>query len=250
VFIVFIPLLKNNSFKNLYEVKSMIKSRDYIDLEILLIITLTGLMGGIFASSNSSDVFYFCSIQLFISIPFLIIIGQKYFDRFRASEKVKTFFLIFIMVICVISRPDVVKKRYQEIFNIKHDMLGLTQQQKIMKSFLADLFILGKEKTGKNKCIYIPQTEKWYYESQSFRSLGSPFVVPAVSGIAMIGGVPDTIFTLHMDSYGYDYYGTKRQFKAGNLAEARIIALAKGYSELTEYKVINENLSKQTFILK
>ena len=65
----------------------------------------------------------------------------------------------------------------------------------------------------------------------------------------MIGAVPDTILKSDY-SHGFYYYKKKEQLMAGNIDEAKIIAISKGYHELIVYHLINGQLNKQIIILK
>ena len=248
--IAMIIILKNKSLENWQEVKSMIRSGEFLDLEILFIITLAGFLAGMYVSSNGTDVYFFCSIQLILSIPVLILITQRYFERFRASDKVKTVFLFLVIALSFISRPDIIKG-VLEIPKERNEMLTLTPQQNILKRYISELFWLEKARDRKTKCIYIPQTEKWYYESQSYRPLGSPFVTPAISGIAMIEGIPDYIKKINRVYYyyGYYYYKNNEHSISHDITEVKNSALKKGYKELIAYQVVDGKLNKETYIL-
>jgi hypothetical protein len=247
--IAIIVMMRYKSLDNWSEIKLMIKTREFIDMEILFVMTVAGFLAGIYASSNPSDVYCFVTVQLFISMPFLLFFVQKQFERFRASGIAKSIFLYLIIAISIASRPDIMQG-YNEITQGKKKMAQLNPQQQMMKEFLDELFKLEKERDKETKCIYIPQSEKWYYESQWYRPMGSPLVVPAISGIAMIGGVPDTILNRNYNNYGYSYYKKNRQLMAENINEAKIIALRKGYNLLIEYQFINGKLDKQVFELR
>lgn len=261
-----IIVLKEKSLSNWGEIISISKSKEFIDLEMLFVITIAGFFGGIFASTHATDVYYFCSIQLFISIPYIIFFTQKNFERFRAAEMVKRIFLFIIIILSIVSRPDVIKGvskqlyagsqtnelngSIYEIIQLKKEMLRLTKQQQVLNAFIDELIKLEKGSDKKRKCIFIPQEEKWYYESQKYRPNGSAIVVPAISGIAMIGGISDSIIKSNVTNYGFYYYRKNRQIMARNIIDAKNIALKKGFIELIQYQFRNGKLSKQTFDLK
>jgi len=248
-FIAMIVIMKNKSLEKWGDFRIMMRSREYIDLELLFILTIAGLLAGMFSSSNAPDVYYFCTIQLFISLPYLILYTQKYFERFRASAKTKTIFLFLVVFLSIASKYDI-KKSLVDITMEKEEMHNLTQQQKGMRDLLGDLFKPEKESSRKTSCIFIPQTEKWYYESQSYRPFGSPLVAPAISGTAMIGGVPDTILKSDFIGHGYYYYKKNGQSMDRNIIEAKKTAIKKGYHELIQYQFVDGKLNKQTFNLK
>ncbi|MBN2400145.1 MAG: hypothetical protein JXI33_07370 [Candidatus Aminicenantes bacterium] len=262
-------LMKNKTLASWSELRSSIKSREYIDMETLFVITLAGVLGGILTSSHGTDVYYFCSIQWFVSIPYLIYFSQNIFDGFHAPGKVKTIFLFIVIVLSIVSRPDVIKGiaknnsdgaqrnktagSIYEIIQLKKEMLGLTQRQQVLKSFVNELFKLEKEIDKSTICVYIPQGEKWYYESQSYRPLGSALVTPAISGVAMIGGIPEGILkkeNMNIRGYGYYYYKKSGQRIPKNITEALTLAHEKGYKKLIKFQVIDGKLNKQTFNVK
>jgi hypothetical protein len=74
-------------------------------------------------------------------------------------------------------------------------------------------------------------------------------VTPAIAGIALVGGVPDTVYSSNIVYYNYYYYWKERQFPVRNTDEARIRAIQKGYSKLIEYQWKDGKLEKKTFNL-
>jgi hypothetical protein len=260
-FLAVIYLLKTQSFKNRNEIWSVIRSGKYIDLEILFVITISSMFGAILVSSLQADVYMFCTPQFFITIPFIIMFSQRYFDRFAASIKAKTFFLFLLIILSIVSNPDVFRTYYHRTIQVRHGMSRLSQQQQVLQSFLFELFKIEKEVDKKQICIYIPSTEKWYYESQSIEPLGqqslepsnplgSAMVIPAITGIALIGGISDSIYKANYNYAGYYYYKQGGQVQVKNLIEAKESAIRKGYTKLIKYQYIDGILAKQTFDLK
>ncbi|MEI6604269.1 MAG: hypothetical protein WCP35_03090 [Verrucomicrobiota bacterium] len=242
-------LLKNNSIHEWRELKTIFKSEKYLDLEVLFVLTTTGLLAGIFTSNNRADVFYFCAPQLYISIPYLIFFSQQYFENFAASFKAKGVFLFLLIALSIISTPEI-GGSLTEIIQIKKHLDILTTQEQEFNGFIHELFRLDKEIDKKSICIYIPSTEKWYYESQSYRPFGSPMVVPAISGIALIGGIPDNILSSDFNYYSYYYYKIAGKSQVESIDEAKEHAFQKGYKKLIEYKFRDGKLLKQIFDLR
>jgi hypothetical protein len=259
--IAVLVLLKKQPLRNWDEIRSVIKSKEYIDLEILFIITLASFIGALPTTTYSTDVFMFCMPQFFLSIPFLILFSQKYFDQFAASSKAKTLFLLIVIFLSVFSNPDAVTNYTTRILHVKRSMQSLSENQQVLQGFLAELFKLDKEGDKNETCIYIPKTENWYYHSQSDTPLGqisgepsnpmsSPMIVPAVTGIALIGGISDSIYQSGYIYAGYYYYKNEGQKQISNLAEAKKRAVRKGYSKLIAYQYIGKALVRQDFNLK
>jgi hypothetical protein len=203
----------------------------------------------------------FCTPQFLISIPFLIMLCQRYFDRFASSANVKTLFLFLLIFLSFFSNPDAIRNYQHRISMVRNNMLKLSQPQQVLQSFLPELFRIEKEFDKKRLCVYIPQTEKWYYSSQSYKPLGqltdepdnllaSPMVVPAITGIALIGGISDSIYKSNYNYSGYYYYKKTRQFQVKSIAEAKYSAIKKGYTRLIEYQCVDGKLVEQVFDLK
>lgn len=249
--IAMLVVLKHKPLKRWGEWKSIISSREYIDLEILFVITMSGFAGAIAVSSNASDAYYFCLTQFYLSMPYLIFFGQRHFERFRATNTVKAVFLFSVTVLSVVSRPDVfkVKDGFLEIIPLKAEMLSLTPQQQLLKDLVIDLYKLEKGSNKETKCIYIPQTEKWFYESQTRYPMSSPMVAPAISGIALIGGISEDILKSDYNYYSFYYYKKTGSQAINSLEDAKDSARKKGYKVLIAYRNLDSKLVKQTFAL-
>ena len=112
---------ENNQLSNWKEFRLMLKSKRYIELEVLIIINIFSFLGAIAVSYNAADVLHFFSPQLFIATLILILYTQKSFDRFIATNRMKNLFLISIIILSIVSRPKLILVGFDTI-KLKHEM--------------------------------------------------------------------------------------------------------------------------------
>lgn len=156
-----------------------------------------------------------------------------------------------IVCFSLLSRPDLLK--YQDGFfqflDVKKKSEQLSEYQIILNDLLIELHNLEKENNKKKKCIFIPQSEEWYYKSQEYRPKGSPMVVPAITGIPLIDGIPDSIMNSGYNYYSYYYYRGKDHVQVSNVSEAISSAKLKGYDKMFVFKEIDGKLEKEVYSL-
>lgn len=111
-----------------------------------------------------------------------------------------------------------------------------------------DLGMMGAAEKKKT-IIFIPQSNRLYWELLSdIYKRRSPFIVPAISEIALIKGLPTGLAEEEIKSMGYGYMGykfpQKQQAGEGTLDKICQEAISKGFSQLIvlngknqEYKI-------------
>ena len=251
LFIAVIVLMHYEKLKDLSKIKLIFSSKKYLDLEILFVITIFGFLGAMIVSSNKADVYYFCSTQLFFSLPYLIIFSQKFFDQYSPSSFRKSFTLFFFILFTICFRPqEMIFQPIVDIIHYKKDINRLSSQKLAAKSLLIDLYKIDKGPNKKTICVYIPKSEKWFYDSLSNSPIGSPMVVPAFSGIALVAGIPDNIYNSNINYFGYYYYRRIKPIAVRTIFQAKDWALKNKYDKLIEYQFINGALVKQSFDLR
>ncbi len=248
--IFFIIVLKENSVNSIKDLIQIFNSKKYIDIEILFVITLIGFTASIYVSSNPSDVSYFVSVQYYLSMPFIIYFLFIKYNQFKSSEKVRQIFLLSIVFLSILSRPDLLKYKdgFFQFMDVKKKSEKLSDKQIILKKFLLDINKLEKEINKQHVCIYIPQTEDWYYNSQKRFPRAAPFITPSISGIPMIGGIPDRVLNLENYDYGYFYYDIQNA-TINNMNQALKTANYKGFNKLIKYELIAGELDRETYLL-
>jgi len=95
-------------------------------------------------------------------------------------------------------------------------------------------------------CIYIPKTNRVFWDMQTFsRYDGTPFIVPALSGIAMIDGLPDYLSPISRRARGYNVYNkdyndkNPENYTDLNLEQVKSLAQLKGFSRIIKIGYYN-----------
>ena len=111
-----------------------------------------------------------------------------------------------------------------------------------------DLNQLEKEIDKEYTCISIPHSENWYYSTK----INSSFVVPAMSGIPLINGIPPKYYNEEGVNFSIilNPYQNNQKLLIENENNIYNTAKMLGYSRLIEYKNINNKLNKKIVDLK
>ncbi|QHT68833.1 hypothetical protein GXP67_20355 [Rhodocytophaga rosea] len=72
---------------------------------------------------------------------------------------------------------------------------------------LAELDKLDRE-DKQNKMIYVPRTSTWFWTESFSNPITTPFIIPALTGIKSVGGLPATFDFNFILAYGYQTYTT------------------------------------------
>jgi hypothetical protein len=249
-FIAVIVLLKSNKLSNWKDWKIFIRERRYLDIETLLIFSLVGFAAAVYVSAHSVVASYFGSTQIFISIAFLVIFLQMFFDSFLAAKTLKFVFLVAIIALSIISRPDFLNSGVK-VNHFKKDLTNLTQNQKLIEEYQVELFKLNYL-DKKEKCIYIPFSEKWYYSAQQ-TEVFSAFITPAISGIPLIGGISDSTYMSNgnfSNYYSLNAYKKQARKVVNSILDATRVAKSEGFKELIQYREVNGMIVKEVFALE
>jgi hypothetical protein len=247
VLLLILVVMKHQQLKSWNDYKKIFDSKKYLDLEVLFIFNLVGAVGALYVSANMQDVYVFFAVQLYISLVFITYYLQNKYYNFKATNKVKTLFLLIVLTMSIISRLDILKSAVQ-VIHTKRELTSLTKQQEVLKEYINELFKLDAEGNKKGKCIYIPHSEKWYYKSQ-YWDLGSAMITPAVSGIALIGGISDSLLSLEYNYYSLVSYQKNVHPPIEDITVAKKTALRRGFKELIQYKAVNGKLEKEIYFL-
>ena len=239
IFLISVILLKNNTFSDKFALFEKIKSKFYIDLEVLLVISLAGIVGGLFATTNPADVFYFSAPQFFITVSFIIFFFHKAFESYKANNIIKNIFLMVIIFGSLISSPKFLFAGY-DISKIKREMYPLTDKQNILEQYILELYKLERKDSKSKLCIYIDQSEKWYYSSQEAGEVASALITPAISGIPLVGGLTEAVLNSRYSRsnyYGVYYYKHKGYLHVNSLHSAEEKASIDDFNTLIYFKI-------------
>jgi hypothetical protein len=132
-----------------------------------------------------------------------IIFRQAIIDEENKSIGIKTFIKENFKEYSIIKFFDRINK-FTESSQVALNDNKKYQLMKIIQKF-NNLERSEKKKT----CIYIPKTNRIFWDMQSSQS-GTPFLIPALTGISMIEGLPEYLPPYPANSHrGYHLYDSK-----------------------------------------
>lgn len=210
--------LSVNTFTQL---KKAFLQNKIIDLEILAILSFLGFLPGAFIHIDASGAIYFSDIQKELSIIFLVafvphILGKIDFSLLKKLLNPKMLLFCFFIVPLFLSfykfnfsmpirnffyKLNVLKNaivRESLNTNSKFKMVNLLQE-------LNSIPLHEKKET----LLYIPRSNKNYWNLLS--CYATPLLAPALSGLAMVDGVPNA--NCSIVGFGYEYYERPKKTK-------------------------------------
>lgn len=179
-------------------ISSLQNSRDTNLLSLILLIGVwvLGWVGAIAASSWRPDVMYFVLPGLLLSLP----IWTELIDKLIRSytPRVQIISATIVISAIVFSTPRIfgglvlAQQEYTAVTNIEENSLQRIAFIKLLNQI--------RSKNDKNILIAISSEESWFWDAQPHK-LATSFLIPAISGVPMVAGVPKDI--LNSD---YQYY--------------------------------------------
>ncbi len=232
-------VLKNYKIKKMLDIKYVFQNSKFIIWEMFAVMSVIGFLLSISFSSNSSDVWYFSSTHLFLIWPLALAYMQFHFMKSKLSKKYITLFLLLIACASIFLTPEC-KKNFEEAKYVRRKIENISEDEKILKALIDDLLLQENSQSKAKIAVYIPHSEEWYYDSNG--SIGSPFIVPALSGLTLINGVPSNMADTY--SYGYWLYKDKKSYNMQTTKEMLDYASKSGYDTMLYYKGNNNQLQK------
>lgn len=203
-------ILYSRGFKITTDLKNSILNNEVLDLEIIVLFCIVGAVPGLILSIYGGSDVYFSDFQKLISVALLLasldIIVKKYITRGKDKVslgciKMNGIYLIILFVAsCGFLYYYAKPIRQMLVYNMNARILlsgkNLTEKERYemnKKKYLLDVLhnlatIPLQEK--KKSLLFIPQSKnKLYWNLVECGSVS--FVAPAISGIAMIDGLPE-----------------------------------------------------------
>lgn len=245
--IVITYLLKKYQIRNFKDLKTLYLSKKIIDLESIVLISLFAIFATFFLSSGG-EVNFFILIPLTLSIIYVGIYLMTEFEKFNSKRILLQVYLLAIVLLSVISKPGISESHFytQEI---KKQLNQLTDNQEVLKEFVEEISSLRYSHYDEKIAIYIPPSEDWYYLSQTHRPISSSFIVPAVTGISMISGIPEFILNSERKTYGFGYYDKYTDLPLSTVEQAIRHGKKMEYNKLLVYQADQKSLRKETYDL-
>lgn len=223
--------------QSLKTLKQSIRGLKTLDLEILILISVVGMLPGMLIRIPMSSGHFFADVQNRIAVLLLLSAFPAWMGSNLLAWKKWKWIGLVLIIICAGNTVIAAKKMIGMNLQYRYSMVG--QTGRTGKTFVKDLFsttsfsdlkksVLSSpfksiEKTRRyifltrlrtldilprrekaRSLVFIPQTDTLYWNSFGVRvpKQGISFIVPAVSGIAMIDGFPP----LGVKTYYYGFY--------------------------------------------
>lgn len=202
------------SIKTFSELKKNILKNKIIDLEILIILSVIGFIPGTFFHIDTSGAIYFTDIQKELAIVFLAAWVPQFskkikFFPLRKLITVNNCLLLFLIVPVSVSFYKLnfsmpIRNFFHKSNIVKNAIANQnlsTKSQFEMINLLQNLRQIPRNEK-KDTLLFIPRSNVSYWNLLSCYSV--PFVAPALSGFAMVDGIPQNKCTII--GFGYEYY--------------------------------------------
>jgi len=238
--------LKTDSKNSLIE---NFKKKRTVKIEIVALLCVAGIIPGIFLKVAGGGANYFSELQRWISIILLLAMAASgsfiKIDMRRITGKFLKFLVILLIIILlsgIIYNFSVEFKSFYDDYsrNIKkyNDIVngdiedGLALYRAELLEVLLELDKLPISKKS-DSLIYIPVDNEIFWNLEILpKTLSVPLLVPAVSGIAMIYGLPDEGL-IYTKSFGYSVYRTtSKEVMDKSIEELYFEISQKGYKNL------------------
>ncbi|MFA5014525.1 MAG: DUF4214 domain-containing protein [Actinomycetota bacterium] len=199
-----------------------LKKQKTIKIEIVLLLCIAGVMPGIILKMTGGGAQYFSELQKWVSIILLLsLFSSNNLINFDIRKIIKKPIKILAIVIIIILTSSIIynfitefksfyddykhnKKEYNLIIknNIEDDLVMYRAKLIKILQELDNLLIYEK----RNSLIYIPVDNNEFWDLKILpKNYVVPLLVPAISGIAMIYGLPDEGLVTNKD-FGYSVY--------------------------------------------
>jgi hypothetical protein len=261
VLIYVYQLESHNSGKTL---KELIKTRKTLLLEVILLVAFLSILPILMLKIPGGSAIYFSGITQRMSALLLItlspFIAQVLFQRFTYTKKLLLLILLIPYILVIVDNSKRTFKRTRKNHRAcKSKIIKKTGAQKVPKDSLKEYlstrseFKFMKKLDSLNKLpveeknkllIHIPHSDSTFYNYFAPpRVWKTPFVIPALTGIALINGLPTHPEVRKTIEYGFvDYQNRhvpfigsdslpkiKERAKSLGLGDKKIIQLHRTY---------------------
>jgi hypothetical protein len=230
------------SFKSL---KNAFLERKMIPFELLILMNILGLAGAVIVSEHGLDVFFFLSLQLLLSTLFVIYLVVQKVHKYELKSWYVTILSFVIFAMALVSRPEMIDHMVRKGSYLR-DLQEMSSGRQHLHALMGDLMLQSRRLDAKKTAIYIPQSEHWYYASQS-NMISAPFIAPSLSGFVLIGGISEQIWFSEISRYGYNVYRNRREVLIYDVNEAMNQAKLHEFESLLVYRV-EDGALKSTLI--
>jgi len=227
------------------------KKKRTLRIEIVLLICMAGLLPGIVLKIGGGSANYFSELQRWLSIILLLSMVESgnfiniNIDVRKITKKLLKVTVIIVVIILILSIIYNFFIEFKSFYNdykqnkMEYNLIinnnitnGLTSYRVKLLKVLLELDKLSINEK-RNSLLYIPVDNTEFWDLKIFsKSLSAPLLVPAVSGIAMIYGLPDEGL-IYTKNFGYSVYTTtSKEVMDKSVEELFYEIKQKGYKNL------------------
>jgi len=221
----------------------------------LSVIFILGYFPYLFTFNNMSQLFergkIFSYIKIILIFGITLELTGNYFtqisDNLRYNLKVRSKINNITAERISLKRAAVNLMKGNNIFGIDSGSNSPSLEDNKKYQLLNLLTRLGKDDliNKRGTCIYIPKSNRVFWDMQN-DDYGTPFIIPGLTGIAMINGIPDDMNPTIWKGRGYHVY--KKDFDKQeknkrmelSVVELKTMAQEKGFSKIIKI-VFNNN---------
>jgi len=248
--ILFIALeninLKTDSEGSLLE---NFKKKRTVKIEIVALLCIAGIIPGIFLKIAGGSANYFSELQRWASIILLLAMAASgSFIKIGMRRITGKFLKFLVIALIIILLSGIVYNSYIEFKSFYDDYRrNMEEYRNIVSGSIKDDITLCRTELLKalleldklsiseksDSLIYIPVDNEMFWSLKILpKTLSVPLLVPAVSGIAMIYGLPDEGL-IYTKSFGYSVYRTtSKEVMDKSIEELYFEISQKGYKNL------------------
>ncbi len=249
--ILFIVLENINLRNKASSLVTSFKEKLTVKMEVVIILCIAGIIPGIFLKIAGGGANYFSELQRWASIILLLAMAASG-DFIKVNVDIRKItgnlrkFLVIILLIILLS--GIFYNFYVEFESFYGDYSrNIAEYRSIISGSLKDDITLYRTELLKalleldklaiseksNSLIYIPVDNEEFWNLKILpKTLSVPLMVPAVSGIAMIYGLPDEGL-IYTKNFGYSVYRTtSKEAMDKSIEELYFEISQKGYKNL------------------
>ena len=231
--------IKSHNISNMQLLKQAFSNRLTLSIESVIVVSVVGFLPGALMAGLGGDAYYFADFQKWIALPLLLAL----FDYRAIKLKPATIALIlFLMPLLYVVYKNGTEKflAYRSQMNQMREVVMNTpaKQQEIV-NILLKLYKLPLSQK-RNTALFIPQNNHAYWGlADKIGCPTVPFIAPALSGIAMVDGLPPADCggreNIMLSNNGYECYQLRTaEQTAIDRANATVCmkALEKGFESI------------------
>lgn len=241
-------LLFVHKITDLRQFLQLLRNRESMLLETILVMNISALLFGIYASGHARDVQFFMLPHIYFSVIVLLTWSHRgimsALGSARQDVRLKWFIGLFLLITVTVSRPEAYS-HFIEYSIVNNSISEPDVDRDKLQHLIIELESKRRSEFTSKDALFIPPTEGWYYDSQSEGVIGSPFVAPAVSGLTLIGGVPEKIFYTDFTNFGFGYFLNKGNIIYFEVDDAADYARSVGFDRLFVYRAVDGEIDTQ-----